>query len=156
MTPIITPYSIAQNLMGIAEMPGALNNPAIVAMLQFVDKSVSTDEVPWCSAFVNAVCKICGLPRSGSLAARSWLQVGRVVTIDAAAPGWDVVILKRGAGKQPGPEVTRAPGHVGFFAGLDTSAGGERLHVLGGNQGNRVSLASFPAAQLLGIRRLIV
>jgi hypothetical protein len=61
-----------------------------------------------------------------------------------------VVILKRGDGPQPGPEVLQAPGHVGLFHGLD--AGGVRL--LAGNQGNAVTVATFPRDQVLGVRRL--
>jgi hypothetical protein len=61
------------------------------------------------------------------------------------------VILKRGSGIQPGPEVTRgAPGHVGLYAGIE----GENVLVLGGNQGNAVSLQRFQMKNVLGVRRL--
>jgi hypothetical protein len=56
----------------------------------------------------------------------------------------------RGTGKQPGPDVTAAPGHVGLFAGLE----GTHVLVLGGNQSNGVSVARFPVARVLGVRRL--
>jgi hypothetical protein len=93
-----------------------------------------------------------GLDRSRSAAARSWLDVGDPVILASAQPGSDVVILSRGAGKQPGPEVVNAPGHVGFYAGRD----GDNVLLLGGNQGNQVSIASFPASRVLGVRRLTV
>jgi uncharacterized protein (TIGR02594 family) len=110
----------------------------------------SPDETPWCSAFVNGIAWELRLPRSKSARARSWLNVGVPVWINEARPGSDVVVLKRGTGIQPGPEVIEAPGHVGFFAGLQDS----RVLVLGGNQGNQVTIASFHLDRLLGIRRL--
>lgn len=65
--------------------------------------------------------------------------------------GFDVVIMKRGKGIQPGPQVTDAPGHVGFYAGRD----GDLISVLGGNQSDRVGLASYSVDSVLGIRRLV-
>ncbi|MCL2915995.1 hypothetical protein L2725_19835 [Shewanella corallii] len=61
-----------------------------------------------------------------------------------------MVILKRGKGAQPGPDVIKAPGHVGFFAGFD----GNDVLVLGGNQSDEVNVGRYPASKLLGIRRL--
>jgi hypothetical protein len=67
-------------------------------------------------------------------------------------PGYDVVVLKRGSGKQPGPDVINAPGHVGFFAGYEY---GNKIYLLGGNQGDTVSIAAYDTNRVLGIRRLI-
>jgi len=39
------------------------------------------------------------------LAGRSWLAVGRPVNLKEAEAGFDVVILKRDDGPQPGPDV---------------------------------------------------
>jgi len=58
--------------------------------------------------------------------------------------------LQRGTGKQPGPEVLDAPGHVGFYAGVE----GSKVMLLGGNQGDSVSVSRYPKTQILGIRRL--
>jgi hypothetical protein len=68
----------------------------------------------------------------------------------------DVVILKRGAGSQPGPEVVNAPGHVGFFAGWKEARQNETndLLLLGGNQNDEVNLSSFPQSKVLGVRRV--
>lgn len=123
-------------------------------MLRLDATWVEDDSTPWCSAFVNFIAWLLTMERSKSLAARSWLLVGRPVPLGEAAPGFDVVVLKRGSGKQPGPEVLSAPGHVGFFVGL--SADGKSVQVLGGNQGDEVSIASFPTTQVLGVRRLHV
>jgi len=152
----ITAYTVASRFLGLKEVHGAVNNPAIVAMLRLEDPNINDDETPWCSAFVNAVCWLINLPRSKSLAARSWLNVGSVIPIEQAAAAFDVVVLKRGGPGQPGPEVLAAPGHVGFFAGADTNPVTHlrQVHILGGNQGDQVSIAAFPVDRILGIRAL--
>jgi len=92
------------------------------------------------------------LPRSKSKLARSWLGVGRVVSLATAQPKNDVVIFQRGGGgEQPGPENMTAPGHVALFS----YAEGNRIWVLGGNQGNSVSLAPYGRERVLGVRRLL-
>lgn len=144
----MSPFELAQRYVGIHELaPG--HHPLIQWWLSLCGFPTDVaDEVPWCSAFVNGICWELRLPRSKSAAARSWLQVGTAVTLAAALPG-DIVVLKRQGG--PGPDVLQAPGHVGFFAGLD---GPDHVLVLGGNQHNSVSVARFPVADLLGIRSL--
>lgn len=146
----ITAFDIAQRFVGIKEVGGSVDNPQIVAMLRLDSGWPENDEVPWCSAFVNYVCWLLRLPRSKSLRARSWLTVGKGINLDDAEPG-DIIVLKRGKGEQPGPEVIKAPGHVGFYAGRF----GEFVEVLGGNQSDTVKVSRYPASRLLGVRRLI-
>lgn len=146
-----TPLLLARRFLGLTEVPGQVNNPAIVAMLQLDSKWADRDEVAWCSAFANYIAWLLDLPRSKSLAARSWLNVGTAVTLARAVPGFDVVVLQRGGGDQPGPEVLDAPGHVGFYVGRGDR---DTVIVLGGNQNDSVSEVAFPAARVLGIRRL--
>ncbi|HEY6108682.1 MAG TPA: TIGR02594 family protein [Gemmatimonadales bacterium] len=148
----ITAYELAQRFTGIHEVQGPTANPAVMAMLRLDSEWPKDDEVPWCSAFVNYVAWLLRLPRSKDLRARSWLGVGLpIARLDAARVGFDVVILNRG-GAAASPDVIDAPGHVGFFAGIDQVTAGPLL--LGGNQNNGVSLRSFPAADVLGVRRL--
>ncbi len=146
----ITAFDLAQRFVGIKELPGDKDTPFILAMLQLDASWPAHDEVAWCSAFVNFVCHLLRLPRSKSLAARSWLTVGKAIALEDAQVGFDVVVLKRGLDGSPGPEVLNAPGHVGLFGGRE----GDRVLLLAGNQGNAVSLAPFPVAQILGVRRL--
>ena len=146
-----TAFDLAQRFVGVREVPGAASNPLLLAMLRLDAPWCDDDVVPWCSAFVNGVAWLLRLPRSKSLSARSWLAVGRAVELSRAAPGWDVVVLTRGQGAQPGPDVLRAPGHVGFFAGVQDG----RVLVLGGNQSDAVSIAAFDASRVLGVRRLV-
>ena len=147
---VTTPLQIAQRFIGLKEMAGTASNPLILAMLQLDTKWVEDDQVPWCSALLNFVFFLLGLPRSRSLAARSWLLVGQSVPLSDAQPGHDVVILKRGTGVQPGPAVIAAAGHVGLYVGQDAAT----VTIVGGNQGDAVSVASFQKSRILGIRRI--
>lgn len=140
---------VAYRFLGIAEVSGHTSNPQILAMLQLDDSSVQDDETPWCSAFVNYITWLFALPRSRSLAARSWLRVGDAIPLSSAREG-DIVVLSRGPEPQPGPEVLDAPGHVGFLINADT----QYVAVLGGNQGNKVSIATFPSSRILGVRAI--
>ena len=159
----VTALSLAERFLGLEEVEGHTSNPQILAMLRLDQKWPAGDDVAWCSALVNYIAWLLDLPRSHSLGARSWLKVGTPVSLTSAVgdvhvphplaePGFDVVILKRGTGNQPGPEVTDAPGHVGFFVGLES---GGRVKILGGNQSDMVSVASYPVERVLGVRRLI-
>lgn len=145
----VTHYDLAERFVGIKEIGGQVDNPMILAMLKLDNEWPDGDEVPWCSAFANYICWLARLPRSKDLRARSWLTVGKGVPLDEAQPG-DVIVLQRGSGDQPGPEVIDAPGHVGFYAGRF----GEFIEVLGGNQSDTVKISRYPTKRLLGVRRL--
>ncbi len=146
----ITPFKIAQRFTGIKEVSGSTANPQILAMLKLDNNWPKDDSVPWCSGFVNYVAWLLNLSRSKSLLARSWLNIGIPITLETATPGFDIVILKRGSGAQPGPENITAPGHVGFFAGIEK----DKLLVLGGNQSDSVGIERYNILRLLGVRRL--
>lgn len=145
----ITAFDLAQRFVGVKEVVGKISNPQVLAMLT-LDKGWPVDDsVPWCSAFANYITWLLRLPRSKNLGARSWLQIGKPVAVQDARPGFDVVILKRGDAQVPDDEIN-APGHVGFFAGLE----GDKVLVLGGNQGDAVNISSFPVNRVIGVRRL--
>jgi len=148
----MTPLDLASRYIGIHEIasPGG-DHPLVQWWLSLCGFPTSVaDETPWCSAFVNGIAWELRLTRSKSAAARSWLGVGAALPLDSALPGFDVVILKRGGADQPGPEVVNAQGHVGWYAGRDA---GDVL-VLGGNQGDAVSIQRFTPERVLGVRRL--
>jgi uncharacterized protein (TIGR02594 family) len=143
-------FDLAQRYVGIQEVGGQLDNPAIMAMLTLDAKWPTGDEVPWCSAFANYICWLCRMPRSKDLRARSWLRVGRGIELQDAEPG-DIIVIKRGTGEQPGPDVYDAPGHVGFYAGMFHGF----IEILGGNQSDTVKISRYPVDRLLGVRRLV-
>jgi uncharacterized protein (TIGR02594 family) len=138
---MLTCYDIAQRFVGMRETPGLASTPMILAMLRLDDASVADDETPWCGAFASFVAWLLRRPRSKSLAARSWLHVGRPIELEDAVAGDDIVVFERGAG-----------GHVGFYAGRNKDGS---VLILGGNQSDAVTIAAFPVARLLGVRRLI-
>lgn len=142
-------FDLAERFVGTEEVGGQVDNNQIMAMLRLDMEWPSNDEVPWCSAFANYICWLARLPRSKNLMARSWLRVGKGVQLSEAQHG-DIIVLQRGKGEQPGPEVTDAPGHVGFYAGIF----GEFIEVLGGNQSDQVKISRYPKSRLLGVRRL--
>lgn len=105
---------------------------------------VSTE---WCAAFVNMVLLENNLPQSSTvsafpLTARSFLRWGDKV--DEPQQG-DILIFKRGDPWQ---------GHVGFYVNSRILNGNKVYYVLGGNQNDKVSITTYPADRLIGIRRL--
>lgn len=146
----LTHYDLAQRFVGTREIGGQIDNPMVLAMLKLDNDWPQDDEVPWCSAFVNYICWLARLPRSKDLRARSWLTIGKGIALDDAEPG-DIIVLQRGKGEQPGPEVLDAPGHVGFYAGRFDHF----IEVLGGNQSDQVKISNYPKSRLLSVRRLI-
>jgi len=135
-------HKVAARFLGIREAAGAAHSPQIMAMLHLDANWPSGDEVPWCSAFCNYVAWLLDLPRSKSLAARSWLAVGKPVTLHEAQCGNDIVVFSRGNNPQQG--------HVAIFDRLD----GDGVFVLGGNQGDSVTVSRFPVDRVVGVRRL--
>jgi uncharacterized protein (TIGR02594 family) len=101
--------------------------------------NIDPSQTAWCAAFVNATLSKTGLDGTGALNARSFLNWGEEVTTPQLG---DVVVLSRG--KDP------ALGHVGFFKGFDAQG---NILILGGNQGDEVSVKAYSADRLLGYRR---
>jgi uncharacterized protein (TIGR02594 family) len=94
----------------------------------------------WCADFVNATLSQAGMKGTGSGMARTFLEWGEGV--DQPQRG-DVAVFSRGDPNGPF-------GHVGFFEGYNPDGS---IRVLGGNQGDAVSIANYGADQLLGFRR---
>lgn len=143
---------LAHRYLGIHERVGNQDHPLIVWWLSLVGYADAHDETAWCSACMAGLAWTFNvLPAGVTAAARSWLTVGTPVALDdASTDRFDVVVLKRGPEPQPGPEVIAAQGHVGLFHGLGVNG----VSVLAGNQGNAVTVATFPRDQVLGVRRL--
>lgn len=142
---------LAKLFAGEAEIPGEKDNPFILwCLASCPNYETPHDEEAWCSAFANRIHALAKLPRSKSLAARSWLLVGKSVALKDARPG-DIMVLKRGSGSQPGKDVINAPGHVTFF---ESHASGMPVFIgYGGNQGNTVKSSNFPISDILDVRR---
>ena len=111
----------------MAEIPGKQHNPTIQNWLRTLKAWWSDDETPWCGTFVAYCCRMAdrGVPKEW-FHALSWVDAGERLT--APAYGCIVVFNRTGGG------------HVGFVVGRDRDG---NLMVLGGNQGNKVSIAKF-------------
>jgi len=133
---------------GVKEIPGIDHEPRILLYHGATSYKATSDEVPWCAAFVCWCLEHGNVQSTNSAAARSYLGWGVGVS-RSHPPLGGIVVLKRGGPGQPGPEVLDAQGHVGFCMGL--GAPGEIL-LLGGNQGDRVSLQTYPENRVLGVR----
>jgi uncharacterized protein (TIGR02594 family) len=134
---------IAFNELGTEETVGNEDNPEVLKYASEVGiKGITSDEIAWCSTFVNWVAWKAGLQHSGKANARSWLNVGEKVT--TPEPG-DVVVFWR-------ESLQSWKGHVGFFLGI--SADKKRVYCLGGNQGNRVSVSAYRLNTVLSFQRL--
>lgn len=126
-------------LYGTLEAPGVANNPTILAWAKEVGLAASytADSIPWCGLFMALLAKRAGkpLPRK-PLWALDWATWGQ----DAGQPEiGDVLVFVRDGG-----------GHVALYVGEDAGA----YHVLGGNQGDAVTITRIAKARLRAARHL--
>jgi uncharacterized protein (TIGR02594 family) len=130
--------AVAFDEVGTKEIPGDGHNPRIIEYHQTTTLKATEDEVPWCSSFANWVMKQIGVRGTGSAAARSWQTWGRPLS----QPVYGCVVVMR-RGKNPGA------GHVGFYLG---DVGHDYIRILGGNQGDAVTVANFKRSSVIGYR----
>lgn len=128
----------ARKYIGQREVKGPHHNAHIVKWWQDIGAPFKDDETPWCGAFVGGVLRAVGFATvKNGASARSYARMK--VKLDKPAYGC-VVVFWRG---------TRDgwAGHVGFVVGVDQSG---NLMVLGGNQGDTVSVKPFDRDRVLG------
>lgn len=125
---------------GLREDPAAgAHNPAILEFFHNIGHQwVDTDETAWCSAFMNHCAKELGLPYSGKLNARSWLDVGTPYTPPEDGVSWaDNVVAVHWRGPKEGWK-----GHISVpIVKYD-----DHIWVLGGNQSDMVRISAYPIA----------
>lgn len=125
---------MAREEIGTKEVPGPKSNPRIEAYYAEAGHPGLRDDVAWCAALVGCMLKRSGLPNTGSLAARSYLNYG--TKLDEPRLGC-IVVFKRSNSSWEG--------HVGFYVGETAN----HIKVCGGNQSDSVSIASYPKSKLL-------
>ena len=133
------PLDYAWKELGVAERPGTPDNERILEYQTHSPDVPDDDEIAWCSDFVGWCVRQASLPATHKANARSWLDWG--VAVDSPRVG-DVCILWR-------QDPSSWKGHVGFYLGGND----EWVVLLGGNQGNRVSVREYPRSRVLGFRR---
>ena len=138
------PIAKKEKAAGVARTPGSGDNPAVVKYLKSTNlgkPANQNDETPWCSAFVNWCVEQSGEDGTNSAAARQWMHWGR--KLKSPTKGC-VVVLWRGS-------KSGTQGHVGFLVDKPDV---RHVRILAGNQGDKVSVATFPTSRLLGYRQL--
>lgn len=128
----------AIELYNTAEIVGSKHNPVIMGWAKELglDNVYRSDEIPWCGLFVGVVIKRADRkPVKDPLWALNWNKFG--VKVDKPMLG-DILTFTRNGG-----------GHVGFYIGEDA----KNFFVLGGNQGNKVSIVKIAKARLSQARR---
>lgn len=156
---------VALKELGTLEKPGTPSNPKILAWADEIAKSTDSsyadwaadwynkDSIPWCGLFA-AVCAVRSangranrLPPAKYLSALAWADFGESVQwkgreglrLENIWVG-DVLVFVRDGG-----------GHVGLCVGV--SSNGETVHVLGGNQGDAVTITEIKTTRLYAVRR---
>lgn len=142
--------TIAEAELGIEENRSTTTHTArILEYHQTTTLRASDDETPWCASFVNWVLITAGIPGTNSAAAISWLKWG--YPLKQGVHGAVTVLKKKGGGpdKKSG---SSSGNHVGFCV----SEAGNRIRVLGGNQGGGrkvcISTYSTQTHEILGYR----
>ncbi len=113
--------------------PGAAPAPTEEGFIPTADPD--SDERPWASASVNHALEKSGIRGTGSERALSWLEWG--VPLPKPAVG-AVAVLDYGEGR----------GHVAFVVGTYDG----KIVLLGGDQGNAMSLTAFAAEEISAYR----
>lgn len=131
----------AIKLIGTKEIVGIKNDVQIMAWAKELglENIYTNDETAWCGLFVAFCSKQAnldiGMTNREALWALNWNKFG---TRQGVAMLGDVLTFTRNGG-----------GHVGICVGEDSKC----YHVLGGNQGNEVSIKRIEKTRLSQIRR---
>lgn len=129
----------ARKHVGEREIKGRRHNPLILRWWTLLRAPFADDETPWCAAYVGGVLEAAGIRSSRSAMARSYLCWG--VRLRRPVVGCIVVFWRISP--------RAASGHVGFAVGRD---GRGNLTILGGNQGDAVSIRPFSPQRVLSYR----
>ncbi|MEA3390011.1 MAG: TIGR02594 family protein [Pseudomonadota bacterium] len=137
-------YLAARNLIGTRESAGASNSPTILGWAKLLGAKVlgivyNADSVPWCGLFVANCLRAGGVDLSDMMVAvraKAWATWGSAIAADRLTAG-AILVFDRAGG-----------GHVGFYHGEDSS----HYHVLGGNQGDCVSIMRLAKSRCIARR----
>lgn len=135
-TPELSWMVVATKLIGTKEIPGKANNKEILQWAKILElsKQYTEDSIPWCGLY-TAYCLAEGgcEPIKDPLWALNWAKLGTAVQPAFGA----IMVFKRTGG-----------GHVGFAVGQDDNS----YHILGGNQGDAVSVTRVSKSQFVAAR----
>jgi len=139
----------ATALVGTHEAAGAANNSMILGWgkhlgVKVLGMAYNADSVPWCGLFVAQALAAGGIDLAAkgfnsmrvAVRAKAWATWGANLHPDRLAPG-AILVFDRAGG-----------GHVAFYLGEDAT----EYHVLGGNQGDKVSIMRIEKSRLVASR----
>jgi uncharacterized protein (TIGR02594 family) len=135
----------ARSLIGTRELPGAANNPVIMAWgnrlgARILGIAYGADSIPWCGLFAaHCVAQAGHKPPPIAIRAKAWATFGFALPLTTTRPplGATAVLTRKGGG------------HVGFVVAVHSNGD---LDILGGNQGDAVNVRRFPRARLIALR----
>lgn len=140
--PVVFPFELAlaaaRHELGVHEIPGPESNGRIEEYLLATHGPGHSEDIAWCSAFVNFCVRQTGREGTDRRAARSWLHWGQ--PLKKPREGCIVVFWRE--------DPRGAKGHVGFYVGETEHS----VLILGGNQLNSVCIRKYPKARVLGYR----
>lgn len=134
--------TVARGRLGTKEAAGSTNSQAILGWAKRLGIKVlgvlyNADSVPWCGVFVASCLAEDGIAAAPiAVRARSWADWGKALRPERLSPG-AVLVFERSGG-----------GHVGFYVGEDDTA----YHILGGNQGDAVTIARIEKSRCIARR----
>lgn len=148
MTPSELIYQAALKYVGVAEKPGKGNNPLVEKWIKeaatwLLDAGGDDSNVAWCGCFRGhiGIETMTGTPPA-HYRALNWSLWG--VSVPVSKPKtWmrgDTLVMPRTGGN-----------HVTLFSRIE----GSTVYGLGGNQSNKVCIATFPLARIKYVRRAI-
>jgi len=132
----------ARSLIGTKEIPGSANSPTIMGWIKRLGAKVlgtvvKDDATAWCGTFAAHCVASVGLtPPPIAVRAKAWATWGANLRADRLVYGAVLVFEREGGG------------HVGFYIGEDKDA----YHVLGGNQGDAVSVTRILKSRCIARR----
>ena len=142
-------YDIAKAELGVREN-GKVNkhNKRIIEYHSTTTLGAKTDEIPWCSSFVNWIITQSLYKGTNNALAKSWLNWGVKVTTPIQG---DIVIIKKKVKSTDKNTGSSTGYHVAFFDSKTTT----HIRLLGGNQRDSVKYSTFNLSryEVKGFRR---
>lgn len=129
---------IARRELGVKERPGSAHHPRILQYHAKTRLHATSDEVAWCASFVGWCLEQAGIASTRSAAAASYRTWGQP---------WELVDGAIVVFGKADPDAA-GTGHVGFCVGVE----GDHVLLLGGNQGNAVTIAKRPLSRIVAKR----
>ncbi len=136
----MSPIEYALKEYGQKEIAGDKHNPRVVQYSTDIGNTyVKTDEVAWCSEFVNWCLLQAGIQGTKSAVARSFMTWGE----ETKTPQFgDLVIFAWDA----------TSGHIGFYVNETEHI----VRVLGGNQDDEVNITRYKKDRIVSYRKVPV